>query len=320
METLKGKISVGVYVPTFTENDPTVPDHVKAITQEQIEKWDNGTGGGTGSVVEEQDPTVPDYVKSITEEDINNWNNPKIPTKTSDLINDSGFLTEHQDITNKQDVLVSGTNIKTINNQSILGSGNITIAGGTGNEFSGSYNDLTDKPTIPTKTSDLTNDSGFITSYTETDPTVPEHVKNITEQDIANWNSNTGGGSTGGTEVNIVTGSISALAQPTKAGYKIDGRDVYIRRVEITQLPADNNYLDYEVGFNVSTMELVKFDVLLRENEGNYKMLPVVHPSKMANQIACYMASNRIRIYAGTGAGTSTMSGACATIEFMYKN
>ena len=29
--------------------------------------------------------------------------------------------------------------------------------------FSGSYNDLIDKPTIPTKTSDLTNDSGFIT-------------------------------------------------------------------------------------------------------------------------------------------------------------
>ena len=28
--------------------------------------------------------------------------------------------------------------------------------------------------TIPSKTSDLTNDSGYITSYTETDPTVPE--------------------------------------------------------------------------------------------------------------------------------------------------
>lgn len=38
--------------------------------------------------------------------------------------------------------LVSGTNIKTINNASILTSGNITI---------------------PSKTSDLTNDSGFIT-------------------------------------------------------------------------------------------------------------------------------------------------------------
>ena len=29
---------------------------------------------------------------------------------------------------------------------------------------SGSYNDLEDKPTIPTTTSQLTNDSGFITS------------------------------------------------------------------------------------------------------------------------------------------------------------
>lgn len=34
--------------------------------------------------------------------------------------------------TNKQDALVSGTNIKTINNESILGSGNITIGGGGG--------------------------------------------------------------------------------------------------------------------------------------------------------------------------------------------
>lgn len=31
--------------------------------------------------------------------------------------------------------------------------------------FSGSYSDLTNKPTIPSKTSDLTNDSGFLTSH-----------------------------------------------------------------------------------------------------------------------------------------------------------
>ena len=42
---------------------------------------------------------------------------------------------------------------------------------------------------IPTKTSDLTNDSGFITRYVEDDPTVPMYVKNISEQDITNWNN-----------------------------------------------------------------------------------------------------------------------------------
>lgn len=49
------------------------------------------------------------------------------------------------------------------------------------NLFTGSYNDLTDKPTIPTKTSQLTNDSGYIKSYTETDPTVPAWAKASTK-------------------------------------------------------------------------------------------------------------------------------------------
>lgn len=54
-----------------------------------------------------------------------------IPTKTSELTNDSGFITEAA-LATKQDTLVSGTNIKTINNQSLLGSGNINISGGGG--------------------------------------------------------------------------------------------------------------------------------------------------------------------------------------------
>lgn len=41
-------------------------------------------------------------------------------------------LQKHQDISGKQDKLVSGSNIKTINGQSILGSGNIKIEGGEG--------------------------------------------------------------------------------------------------------------------------------------------------------------------------------------------
>lgn len=37
-------------------------------------------------------------------------------------------LTAHQDISGKQNTLVSGTTIKTINNESLLGSGNISVA------------------------------------------------------------------------------------------------------------------------------------------------------------------------------------------------
>lgn len=51
-------------------------------------------------------------------------------------------------------------------------------------DFSGSYNDLSDKPTIPTVPSNIsafTNDSGYLTSYTETDPTVPAWAKEATK-------------------------------------------------------------------------------------------------------------------------------------------
>ena len=42
------------------------------------------------------------------------------------------YTIRDQDTASKQDILVSGENIKTINNQSILGSGNIEIQGGSG--------------------------------------------------------------------------------------------------------------------------------------------------------------------------------------------
>ena len=117
-----------------------------------------------------------------------------VPTKTSELINDSNFITSESDPTvpsyikqisladinswnNKQNLLVSGSTIKTINGNSLLGSGNLSIGGTnytagygidiTGDEISNtltSYNDLTDLPSIPTATSELTNDSNFVTS------------------------------------------------------------------------------------------------------------------------------------------------------------
>lgn len=52
--------------------------------------------------------------------------------------------------------------------------------------FSDDYNDLTNKPT---KLSEFKNDAGYLKTYTETDPTVPNHVKNITQEQINAWNN-----------------------------------------------------------------------------------------------------------------------------------
>jgi hypothetical protein len=38
----------------------------------------------------------------------------------------------HDEITGKQDALVSGTNIKTVNGNSLLGAGDLTISGSSG--------------------------------------------------------------------------------------------------------------------------------------------------------------------------------------------
>ena len=74
----------------------------------------------------------------ISSNDITNWNNKAetsdIPTKTSDLTNDSNFVNTN-DLATKQDVLVSGINIKTINNNSLLGSGNMDLNLSTGDTF-----------------------------------------------------------------------------------------------------------------------------------------------------------------------------------------
>ena len=54
---------------------------------------------------------------------------PNIATSCRNVTN-KPYLTDHQSLSSKQDLLVSGTNIATINNQSLLNGGNITIQAG----------------------------------------------------------------------------------------------------------------------------------------------------------------------------------------------
>lgn len=161
------------------ENKPTIPTTTSELT--------NTSGYITNTVDDLINYTETSYFSEVAfsgvYDDLTNL--PTIPTKTSELTNDSGFITDSYHDSTKQDTLVSGTNIKTINNESILGSGNITVGGGTATDVQingtsitssnvaniiteSSYNASTNKiatmSDLPTKTSDLTNDSGFITN------------------------------------------------------------------------------------------------------------------------------------------------------------
>ena len=156
-------------------------------------------------------------------------NLPTIPTKVSDLTNDSGFLTEN-------DVAPVAT--------------------------SGDYSDLSNLPTIPTSTSELTNDSNFVAdpSYVHTDSnfTLGEKGKlasiesgaeeNVIEVIKVNGVTQTvtnkevdlivsGGGNVDDVEVNgvsVVTNKIAEVTVPTKvsdltndSGFITSAYDIY---------------------------------------------------------------------------------------------
>ena len=120
-------------INAITESDPIFTESpAAAITSSDITNWNgktsnvgtvtgiimNGESKGTsgdvdlGTVVTaETDPTVPSWAKASTKPSYTASevgalpDSTPIPTKTSDLTNDSGFLTQHQDISGKADVV-----------------------------------------------------------------------------------------------------------------------------------------------------------------------------------------------------------------------
>lgn len=106
------------------------------LTQEQ---YDALVSAGTVS------PTTYYIITDATPIDVSNyWTSAQtqsaITAAVSGKASQSDLLTVSGQVANKQDTLVSGTNIKTINNESILGSGNIDIQGGGGKAVSAGTN------------------------------------------------------------------------------------------------------------------------------------------------------------------------------------
>lgn len=137
-----------------------------------------------------------------------------IPTKTSQLDNDSNFINQHQ-------------SIKTINNQSLVGTGNITISQGEYNKINtisvNSTNQVPDSNknvniVVPTKVSQLDNDLGFITSGI-----VPTNYVTVnTAQDIT------------------AAKTFKNAADTTK----IDGKEIIISGTETYNVEQDPDYPD----------------------------------------------------------------------------
>ena len=117
--------------------------------------------------------------KSITQIEINNWNDAYSKEHTHANKSVLDLLTDHSG-----NLYYNGSAIGSVqvNSDWNANSGVAQIL----NKpvlFSGNYNDLSNKPTIPTKTSQLTNDSGFLTS--ESEPAFnASAAKNITSGEV----------------------------------------------------------------------------------------------------------------------------------------
>lgn len=92
---------------------------------------------------------------------------PTVPTNVSAFTNDAGYLTQHQDISGKADkaTTYTKTEVDTALGQKADTNHNHDSRYYTETEVDNLLDDKADTNDIPTKTSELTNDSGFLTQH-----------------------------------------------------------------------------------------------------------------------------------------------------------
>lgn len=136
----------------------------------------------------------------------------ELPTKTSELANDSGFLTTIPDeyITDTELTAknyATKTEVEQVKDDLSTVTNTVDAQGTSLNELTntvtGIQNNKADKSTVEASLADKQDkiedletirsgaDKGAtaLQSYTETDPTVPAHVKSITQENIASWDA-----------------------------------------------------------------------------------------------------------------------------------
>ena len=144
-------------------NKPTIPTKTSQLTND------------SGFVTNESDPTVPSWAKqqskpTYTAQEVGALpDTTVVPSKTSDLDNDSGFITEESidDISIKRNS--DGELYAVLEGAASLTETDPTVPSWAKQPNKPTYTAqevgaLPSTTPIPTRTSDLTNDSGFITS------------------------------------------------------------------------------------------------------------------------------------------------------------
>lgn len=184
------------FITGYTETDPVFSaSAASGITSSDITSW-NGKSNFSGSYNDLTDkPTIP---SAVTESTVSGWGftkNTGTYSKPSGGIPKTDLASAVQTSLGKADsALQSYTETDPVFVASAaygISSSDISAWNGK-SDFSGNYNDLTNKPTIPTvpnNVSAFTNDAGYITGYTETDPIFTASAAyGIASSDISAWN------------------------------------------------------------------------------------------------------------------------------------
>lgn len=260
---LTNKPSIPV-VPTKVSafiNDVGYVKDLKTINGESLK--------GTGNIEihgEEQiqsdwnqsDSSKKDYIK-------NKPTIPTVPTKVSAFQNDAGYI---NDVSDKQDKLVSGTNIKTINNQSLLGSGNIDVQGGGGSQVQSDWEQsdssqpdfIKHKPTIPSEVTESTV-AGW--GFTKNTGTYSKPSTGIPKTDLA---------SDVQTSLGKADSALQSETDPTVPAWAKQSSKPSYTASEVGALPADTPLFsgDYNDLSNKPTIPTVPTNVSAFTNDAGY--------------------------------------------------
>ena len=148
-----------------TETDPDGGNNYSVVSVQQLLSvpyalYAKEAGNGfSGEITDYLNATtMPAVMSALTQAGVATQSDiPTVPTNVSAFTNDAGYLTGYTETDPQFNAWDKSYNDLT--DKPVL--------------FSGDYNDLTNKPTIPTvptNVSAFTNDAGYITGYTETDP------------------------------------------------------------------------------------------------------------------------------------------------------